>query len=80
MRVATVGTAAALVLALVAGATEIGLHGMSFFLLRETGIGQTNDNVTDQSFLARQAAAHHAAAPKGRHHKKPQPSTPAHNN
>jgi hypothetical protein len=62
-------------LTLGAGATEIGLNGYRFFLLRENGIGQTNNNVTDTGFLAQRAkAAHHAAAPKGRHHK-PSPST-----
>jgi hypothetical protein len=71
MRITTYGTAAMLAFAVAAGVTDIATHGFNFFVFREGGQGETPGNVTDQQFLARQAAtAHHAAAPKGRHHKK----------
>jgi hypothetical protein len=71
MRIATYATASLLAFAVATGATEIGLHGFKFFTFREAGVGQTSGNETDQQFLAHEAAAtHHAAAPKGRHHKK----------
>ncbi|HXW88255.1 MAG TPA: hypothetical protein VEJ42_08340 [Streptosporangiaceae bacterium] len=70
MRIATWGTAAAVALAAIGGATEIGLHGFSFFVFRNGGTGETPGSQTDQQFLSKQAtAAHQAAAPKGRHHK-----------
>jgi len=70
MRIAQYSTAALVSFALVFGAAEIGIHGLKFFVFREQGQGQSTDGPTDQQFLARQAAAtHHAAAPKGRHHK-----------
>jgi hypothetical protein len=71
MRVATYATATLLAFAVATGATEIGLHGFKFFTFREAGVGQTSGNQTDQNFLApKPKATHHAAAPKGRHHKK----------
>lgn len=77
MRIATFATATMLLVAVISGATEIGLHGFRFFVFREGGVGQTPGNETDQQFLSRQAAvSHHVVAPKGRHHRKtdqPQP-------
>jgi hypothetical protein len=71
MRVATYATAAMLSFAVITGAAEIGLHGFSFFAFRGGGVGQTPGTETDQQFLAHQAAAaHHVAAPRGRHAKK----------
>jgi hypothetical protein len=71
MRVASYATASLLLFSVIAGATEIGLHGFNFFVFRAGGVGQTAGNENDQQFLARQAAAaHHAATPKGRHAKK----------
>jgi hypothetical protein len=68
MRIATYSTAALLSFAVISGAAELGLHGYKFFVFRAGGVGQTPGNETDQQFLARQAAAaHHAAAPRGRH-------------
>ena len=74
MRIAQISTAALVSFALVFGATEIGIHGLKFFVFREQGQGQSTDGPTDQQFLARQAAAAHHQAPKGRHAKKPQPA------
>lgn len=72
MRIATGATATLLALSVIGGAAQIGKHGFKFFVFREAGVGQTSGNETDQNFLTKQsAAAHHAAAPKGRHHKKP---------
>lgn len=71
MRVASYATASLLLFSVIAGATEIGLHGFNFFVFRAGGVGQTAGNENDQQFLARQAAAaHHVATPKGRHAKK----------
>jgi hypothetical protein len=71
MRIATYSTAALLSFAVISGAAEIGLHGYKFFVFRGGGVGQTPGNETDQQFLAREAAAaHHAAAPTGRHARK----------
>ncbi len=71
IRIAKYGTATLLLFSVISGAAELGLHGFKFFVFREGGVGQTPGHETDQQFLARQAAAaHHAAAPKGRHHKK----------
>jgi hypothetical protein len=68
MRIATYSTAALLSFAVISGAAEIGVHGYKFFVFRGGGVGQTPGNETDQQFLAREAAAaHHAAAPRGRH-------------
>jgi len=70
MRIATWGTAAAVALAVIGGATEIGLHGFSFFVFRNGGTGETPGSETDQQFLSKQATSvHQAAAPKGKHHK-----------
>jgi hypothetical protein len=70
MRIATAGTAALLSIAAVGAVTMTGIHGFSFFVFREAGQGETPGNFKDSNFLARQAAAqHHAAAPKGKHHK-----------
>jgi hypothetical protein len=70
MRIAKYGTAVLLAASLASGAAEIGLHGWKFFTFREAGQGQTTGGITDQQFLSKQtAAAQHAAAPKGRHHK-----------
>jgi hypothetical protein len=70
MRVATAGTAALLSIAAIGAVTYTAIHGFSFFVFRESGQGETPGNFLDTNFLARQAAAaHHAAAPKGRHHK-----------
>jgi hypothetical protein len=81
MRLATGATATLLLFSVVAGAAEIGLHGFNFFVFREAGVGQTSGNETDQQFLARQhPAAHHPAAPKGRHHKKPHQTLEVHHN
>jgi hypothetical protein len=77
-RIAIYTTALAVVATLTAGAIETGMNGVPFFLMRENGIGQTNNNVTDQSFLSQQQkaaqAAHHTAAPTGRHHKTSTPT------
>jgi hypothetical protein len=71
MRIATAATAALFLFAVGTGATELGMHGLPFFVFRSGGTGQTQGNETDQQFLARQAAAaHHVVAPKGRHHRK----------
>lgn len=71
MRVASYATASLLLFSVIAGATEIGLHGFNFFVFRAGGVGQTAGNENDQQFLARQAAAaHHVATPKGRHARK----------
>jgi hypothetical protein len=77
MRIATAATAALVSVALIGGATEIGLHGFNFFTFRAGGTGETGGSETDQQFQAQQAAPQHAAAPKaaapapkGRHHKK----------
>lgn len=68
MRVTTCATAALFLFAAATGATEIGLHGFRFFVFRGGGVGETSGTQTDQQFLAhRAAAAHHVAAPKGRH-------------
>jgi hypothetical protein len=67
MRVASYATATLMAFAVLTGATEIGLHGFKFFVFRGGGVGQTAGSETDQQFLARQAAPHHVAAPKGRH-------------
>jgi hypothetical protein len=72
MRVATYATATMFLFAAATGAAEIGLHGYKFFVFRGGGVGQTAGSETDQQFLAKEAAAaHHVAAPKGRHAKKP---------
>jgi hypothetical protein len=83
MRFALYGTAAAVILALTAGAAEIGQHGYGFFVFRENGQGDTpnvqpgraGDNRLDTDFLAQQAKAAQQAksrqALKGRHHKTP---------
>jgi hypothetical protein len=74
MRIAKYGTATLLLFSVVTGVTELGLHGFKFFVFRAGGVGQTGGNETDQQFLARQnAAAHHAVAPKGRHHRPSHP-------
>jgi hypothetical protein len=71
MRIATAGTAALLSVALISGISEIGIRGFPFFVFREAGTGETRATApTDQQFLAKEAAARHAPAPKGRHHKK----------
>ena len=81
MRIATGATATLLLFSAIAGGAEIGLHGFKFFVFREAGVGQTSGNETDQQFLARQRpAAHHPAAPKGRHHKKPHQTLEVHHN
>jgi hypothetical protein len=68
MRVTACATAALFLFAAATGATEIGLHGFKFFVFRGGGVGETSGTQTDQQFLAHQAAAaHHVAAPKGRH-------------
>jgi hypothetical protein len=69
-RVVTVGTAALVSAALVGAAAYTGIHGVRFFVFRESGQGETPGNFTDLNFLARQAAAqHHDPAPTGRHAK-----------
>ena len=79
MRVAAAATAALVLFAAGTGATELGLHGFPFFVFRPGGTGQTAGTETDHQFLARQAAAaHHAGAPKGRHHKKPHKALEVH--
>jgi hypothetical protein len=79
MRIATGATATLLALSVIGGAAQIGKHGFKFFVFREAGVGQTSGNETDQSFLTKQkAAAHHAAVPKGRHHKKPAQAVEVH--
>jgi hypothetical protein len=71
MRITTAVTAALVSIAVISGAAEIGLHGFPFFVFRETGAGETGPaGGSDQQFLAKEAAAAKAAAPKGRHHKK----------
>jgi hypothetical protein len=68
VRVAAAATSALFLFAVATGATELGLHGFKFFVFRSGGTGETAGSETDQQFLAQQAAAaHHAAAPKGRH-------------
>jgi hypothetical protein len=67
IRIATGASAALLLFAVGCGAAEIGSHGFAFFVFRESGVGSTAGNSTDQGFLNRQAAAHHAVAPNGRH-------------
>jgi hypothetical protein len=81
MRVASYATAALLSFAIATGAAEIGMHGFQFFVFRGGGVGQTPGSETDQQFLAREAAAaHHAAAPKGRHARHAPPAAVAHKN
>jgi hypothetical protein len=67
IRVAAAATSALFLLAVATSATELGLHGFKFFVFRAGGTGETAGSETDQQFLAQQAAAHHVAAPKGRH-------------
>jgi hypothetical protein len=80
MRIATAGTAALLSVAVISGITEIGMRGFPFFVFRQAGTGETRPTApTDQQFLAREAAAaHNAAAPKGRHHKTPSKTVDEH--
>ena len=80
MRIATAGTAALLSVAVISGITEIGMKGFPFFVFRQAGTGETRPTApTDQQFLAREAAAaHNAAAPKGRHHKTPSKTVDEH--
>jgi hypothetical protein len=79
MRIAAGTTATLLAIAAISGAAEVGLHGFKFFVFRGGGVGQTAGTETDQQFLARQkAAAHHAAEPKGRHHKKSRQAAETH--
>jgi hypothetical protein len=81
MRVASYATAALLSFAIATGAAEIGMHGFQFFVFRGGGVGQTPGSETDQQFLAREAAAaHHVAAPQGRHARKAPPAPVAHKN
>jgi hypothetical protein len=70
MRVATYATATMFLFAAITGAAEVAIHGFKFFTFREGGVGQTAGSETDQNFLAKEAAAAHHVAPKGRHHKK----------
>jgi hypothetical protein len=77
MRVATMGTAALLSVALISTVAEISMRGLPFFVFRQTGTGETGPaGITDQQFLANEAAAaHHATTAKvagatGRHHRK----------
>jgi hypothetical protein len=44
VRVMTIFTAAMVVLALAAGASEVALHGAKFFVFRATGVGETGPN------------------------------------
>jgi hypothetical protein len=84
MRIATGITATLLSIAVVTGATEVGLRGFNFFVFRGGGVGSTGGSETDQQFLAqehhtakpavkqapaKQTAAKSGVAPKGRHHK-----------
>ncbi len=72
IRVAAVVTAVLFLFAVGAGATEIGLHGISFFVFRQTGTGESGPSApTDQQFLSQEAAAK-AAAQKA--HKPAHPS------
>ena len=65
IRVAAAATVALFLFAVGSGATEVALHGFSFFTFRESGTGETGPSVgTDQQFLARQAAAAKAASQK----------------
>ena len=41
IRVAAVATAALFLFAIISGATEVALHGFSFFVFRSTGVGET---------------------------------------
>jgi hypothetical protein len=80
-RVAVAGTAALLSVAAIGAVTYTGIHGLSFFVFRESGQGETPGTFTDANFLAGQKecsgavvcppAQHHDSAPKGRHHKAP---------
>jgi hypothetical protein len=77
MRIATAATAALLSVAVIGGATEIGLHGFKFFTFRAGGTGETGGGETDQQFQSQEAGAAHrtvtvkaTATAKGRHHKK----------
>jgi hypothetical protein len=83
MRVATVGAAALLSVAVISGITEIGLRGFPFFVFRPAGTGETGPQgiPSDQQFLADEAAAaahHHTAAPSGRHARKSHPPVEIH--
>ena len=40
----TIFTAAMVVFALTAGASEVALHGFKFFVFRSTGVGETGPN------------------------------------
>jgi hypothetical protein len=78
IRVAAVVTAALFLFAVGTGATEVALHGFSFFVFRESGAGETGPSApTDQQLLSQQAAAAKAAAQKahtpGRHSAKSTP-------
>jgi hypothetical protein len=65
IRVAAAAAAALFLFAVGTGATEVALHGFSFFVFRESGAGETGPSVgTDQQFLQQQAAAAKAAAQK----------------
>jgi len=44
VRVMTIFTAAMVVFALTAGASEVALHGFKFFVFRSTGVGETGPN------------------------------------
>jgi hypothetical protein len=80
MRVASYATATLFLVAVLTGATEVGLHGFKFFVFRGGGVGQTSGQETDQQFLARQdPAVHHVPAPKGRHVRKSHQTAEAHN-
>ncbi len=81
MRIATAATAALFSIAVISGATEIGLHGFPFFVFRQGATGETGGSETDHQFLAKEAAAaHRVVSAKGRHHKKSHQTLEVHHN
>jgi hypothetical protein len=75
MRRISVAAAALVLFVAVSGATEIGLHGLRFFVFRSAGTGATNGNGLQENQGPGQPDApgtHHtkAAHPAAQHHSK----------
>jgi hypothetical protein len=54
----TIFTAAMVVFALTAGASEVALHGFKFFVFRSTGVGETGPNGGQEDQGPGQPGAH----------------------
>jgi hypothetical protein len=59
-RLATIGAAGLVILAVAVGSTEVATHGYKFFVFRQGGTGSSGNSTTDDQFLSQQNAAHHA--------------------